>query len=105
MGRDHTAERKFWCCMESGEPPRLLGVKPAKSRIEAVRLVDMSRFWAEFADIFRSTRQAFLDRERCKEELKTLMPENRSTGIDPTVTARVPWKHTHCQQIRISLGL
>ena len=46
-----TAERKFWRCVESGEPPRLFGVEPPKPRIEAVRIVDMSasNAWAEFA--------------------------------------------------------
>jgi predicted phage-related endonuclease len=59
-----TAERKFWRCVESGEPPHLFGVGPPKPRIEAVRVVDMSasNSWAEFADLFRSTRQAFLER-------------------------------------------
>ena len=49
-----TAERKFWRCVESGEPPRLFGVEPPKPRIEAVRIVDMSasNAWAEFAGIF-----------------------------------------------------
>jgi hypothetical protein len=46
-----TAERKFWRCVESGEPPRLFGVDPPKPRIEAVRTVDMSasNSWGEFA--------------------------------------------------------
>ena len=71
-----TAERKFWRCVESGEPPRLFGVEPPRPRMEAVRLVDMSasNSWAEFAGIFRSTRQAFLEHERSKAELKALMP-------------------------------
>ncbi len=50
-----TAERKFWRCVESGEPPALFGVEPPKPRIEAVRIVDMSssNAWAEFAgDLF-----------------------------------------------------
>jgi predicted phage-related endonuclease len=65
-----TAERKFWRCVESGEPPHLFGVEPPKPRIAAVRIVDMSasNSWAEFAGIFRSTRQAFLDHERAKGE-------------------------------------
>ena len=37
-----TAERKFWRCVESGEPPTLFGVDPPKPRIEAVRIVDMT---------------------------------------------------------------
>jgi hypothetical protein len=66
MGPDHhpcrsplpaiivTAERKFWRCVETGEPPRLFGVEPPKPRIEAVRIVDMSgsNAWAEFAAFF-----------------------------------------------------
>ena len=53
-----TAERKFWRCVESGEPPTLFGVEPPKPRIEAVRIVDMSgsNAWAEFAGIFVRTR-------------------------------------------------
>src|SRR3954451_13505840 len=35
-----TAERKFWRCVESGEPPRLFGIEPPRAKIEAVRVVD-----------------------------------------------------------------
>ena len=38
-----TAEKKFWRCVESGEPPRLFGVDPPRARIEAVRIIDMFR--------------------------------------------------------------
>src|SRR4029077_19151764 len=49
-----TAERKFWRCVETGEPPRLFGVESPEPRIEAVRIVDMSasNSWVEFADVF-----------------------------------------------------
>jgi hypothetical protein len=52
-----TVERKFWRCVESGEPPRLFGVEQPKPRIEAARIVDMSasNSWAEFAGLYRST--------------------------------------------------
>jgi predicted phage-related endonuclease len=85
-----TAERKFWRCVESGEPPQLFGVEPPKPRIEAVRIVDMSgsNSWAEFADLFRSTRQAFLDHERSKSELKALMPEDAKEAIGHGVRAK-----------------
>jgi len=55
-----TAEKKFWRCVESGEPPRLFGIDPSRGRIEAVRIVDMSasNAWAEFASVFRRTREA-----------------------------------------------
>ena len=85
-----TAERKFWRCVESGEPPRLFGVEPPKPRIEAVRIVDMtaSNYWAEFAAVFRDTRQAFFDHERAKTELKSLMPEDAKEAIGHGVRAK-----------------
>jgi len=85
-----TAERKFWRSVESGEPPRLFGVEPPKPRIEAVRIVDMtsSNSWAEFAAVFRDTRQAFLDHERSKTELKALMPEDAKEAIGHGVRAK-----------------
>ena len=79
-----TAERKFWRCVESGEPPTLFGVDPPKPRIEALRIVDMStsNAWAEFADIFIRTRKAHSEHERVKADLKGLMPEDarQATG-------------------------
>jgi predicted phage-related endonuclease len=85
-----TAERKFWRCVENGEPPRLFGVEPPKPRIEAVRIVDMSasNSWAQFAGIFRSTRQAFLEHERSKAELKALMPEDAKEAIGHGIRAK-----------------
>ena len=61
-----TAEKKFWRCVQSGEPPRLFGIEPPHPRLEAVRAVDMSgsNSWAEFATLFRPTRAAFLDHEK-----------------------------------------
>jgi hypothetical protein len=55
-----TAERKFWRCVETGEPPRLFGIEPPRLRIGAVRTVDMSGSiaWAEFANLYRVTRSA-----------------------------------------------
>jgi len=85
-----TAERKFWRCVESGEPPRLFGVEPPKSRMEAIRIVDMScsNSWAEFAGLFRSTRQAFLEHERSKTELKALIPEDAKEAIGHGIRAK-----------------
>ena len=85
-----TAERKFWRCVESGEPPRPFGVEPPKPRIEAVRIVDMSasNSWAEFAGLFRSTRPAFFDHERAKAELKALMPEDAKEAVGHGVRAK-----------------
>jgi len=78
-----TAEKKFWRCVENGEPPRLFFAVPARPRIEAVRIVDMtaSNSWAEFAAVFRQTRTAFLQHENAKAELKSLMPEDAHQAI------------------------
>jgi predicted phage-related endonuclease len=78
-----TAERKFWRCVENGEPPRLFGVEPPKPRIEAIRIVDMtsSNAWAEFSGIFARTRAAHQEHEQAKTELKSLMPEDAKEAI------------------------
>ena len=71
-----TAERKFWRCVDSGEPPGLFGVEPPKPRVEAVRIIDMtsSNAWSEFAAAFVRTRSAHLEHEAAKAELKGLVP-------------------------------
>jgi predicted phage-related endonuclease len=85
-----TAEKKFWRCVENGEPPRLFGIEPPRPRIEAVRIVDMSssNAWAEFAASFRRTRPAFLEHETDKAELKALMPEDAKEAIGHGVRAK-----------------
>jgi len=85
-----TAERKFWRCVESGEPPRLFGIEPPRARIAAVRIVDMStsNSWAELAGVFRSTRSAFLEHERSKVELKALIPEDAKEAIGHGIRAK-----------------
>ena len=85
-----TAEKKFWRCVESGEPPRLFGVEPPRARIEAVRIVDMSssNTWAEFSSVFRRTREAYLEHENAKTELKGLMPEDAKEAIGHGVRAK-----------------
>jgi predicted phage-related endonuclease len=85
-----TAEKKFWRCVESGDPPRLFGVEPPRARIEAVRIVDMSssNAWAEFSGIFRRTRDAYLEHENAKTELKSLMPEDAKEAIGHGIRAK-----------------
>jgi putative phage-type endonuclease len=85
-----SAEKKFWRCVQSGEPPHLINAEPPRPRIEAIRIVDMSssNSWAEFAALFRSTRSAFLDHERAKSELKALIPEDAKEAIGHGVRAR-----------------
>jgi predicted phage-related endonuclease len=85
-----TAERKFWRCVESGEPPRLFGAEPPKPRIEAVRVVDMStsNAWAEFAAVFARTKAAHGEHEAAKAELKGLMPEDAKEAIGHGIRAK-----------------
>jgi predicted phage-related endonuclease len=85
-----TAEKKFWRCVETGEPPRLFTVEAPKPRITAVRIVDMStsNAWGEFAGIFRETRAAFLEHDRAKGELKALMPEDAKEAIGHGIRAK-----------------
>ena len=79
-----------------GRPQRLAGDPDKREQSitpgigQAVRIVDMStsNSWAEFADLFRTTRQAFLDHERAKGELKALMPEDAKEAIGHGVRAR-----------------
>jgi predicted phage-related endonuclease len=84
-----TAERKFWRCVQTGEPPRLFGLEPPRPRIEAVRVVDMSgsNSWAQFASIYCQTRLAFLEHEKAKVELKALMPEDAKEAVGHGIRA------------------
>ena len=85
-----TAEKKFWRCVETGEPPHLFGVEPPRPRVAAVRIVDMSasNSWAEFAGVFCRTRAAYLNHDAAKSELKKLTPEDAREAIGHGVRAR-----------------
>jgi predicted phage-related endonuclease len=85
-----SAEKKFWRCVQSGEVPHLIMAEPPRPRIDAIRIVDMSssNSWAEFAALFRNTRNAFLDHERAKGELKALVPEDAKEAIGHGIRAK-----------------
>src|SRR3974390_3038429 len=85
-----TAEKKFWRCVESGEPPRLFGIEPPRPRLAAVRVVDMSasNAWAELAGIFCRTRAAYLEHDAAKAELKKLVPEDAREATGHGVRAK-----------------
>jgi hypothetical protein len=59
-------------------------------RLEAERIVDMSssNAWAEFSNVFRRTRDAYLEHENAKAELKALMPEDAKEAIGHGIQAR-----------------
>jgi putative phage-type endonuclease len=85
-----TAEKKFWRCVQSGDAPRLFGAEPPRARIEAVRIVDMSssNLWAEFSHVFRRTRDAYLEHEAAKVELKGLMPNDAKEAVGHGIRAK-----------------
>jgi predicted phage-related endonuclease len=85
-----SAEKKFWRCVQLGEPPHLINAEAPRPRLEVVRIVDMSssNSWADFALLFRNTRSAFLDHERARSELKALMPEDAKEAIGHGVRAK-----------------
>jgi predicted phage-related endonuclease len=85
-----SAEKKFWRCVQSGEVPHLINAEAPRPRIEAVRIVNMnsSNSWAEFAGLFRSTRDAFIDHERAKTELKALLPEDAKEAMGHGIRAK-----------------
>src|SRR5882724_7353903 len=84
------AEKAFWRAVKTGEAPALFDCEPPKPRIEAVRVIDMnaSNSWAEFASLFRDTREAHADHERAKSELKGLMPEDAKEAMGHGVRAK-----------------
>jgi predicted phage-related endonuclease len=85
-----SAEKKFWRCVQSGEVPHLINAETPRPRIEAIRIIDLSssNSWAEFAATFRNTRPAFLEHERAKSELKSLIPEDAREAIGHGVRAK-----------------
>jgi hypothetical protein len=96
------AEKKFWRGVETGEIPSLFGVEPPRPRIEAVRVVDMSssNSWAELAGSFRRTQAAFLEHEKTKAGLKSLMPEDAKEALGHGVRA----KRSKSGSVRFDLG-
>ena len=85
-----TAERKFWRCVETGQPPRLFGIELPRPRLDAVRVVDMSgsNSWAAFADVFCRTRAAYHEHDAAKAELKKLVPEDAKEAVGRGVRAK-----------------
>src|SRR5882672_7688903 len=85
-----SAEKKFWRCVQFGETPHLINAEAPRPRVEAIRIVDMSssNSWADFAAVYRNTREAFLEHERARGELKSLMPEDAKEAIGHGIRAK-----------------
>ena len=50
--------------------------------------MNASNSWAEFAALYRNTRDSFLDHERAKGELKALMPEDAKEAMGHGIRAK-----------------
>src|SRR4051794_25734397 len=85
-----TAEKRFWRCVQSGEPPHVFAIEPPRPRLAVVRVVDMSasNAWAEYAAIFARTRAAHAEHESAKAELRALMPEDAREAVGHGLRAK-----------------
>lgn len=85
-----TAEKKFWRCVQTGEPPVLFNIETPRPRLEAIKIVNMtaSNSWAELAATYLQTREAHGDHELAKTELKKLVPEDAKEAVGHGVKAK-----------------
>ncbi|WP_349631490.1 YqaJ viral recombinase family protein [Bradyrhizobium sp. BR 10289] len=85
-----TAEKKFWRCVQSGEPPALFNIETPRPRLEAVKVVDMSASnrWADLAATYLRTRDAHAEHETAKADLKQLMPEDAKEATGHRLKAK-----------------
>jgi predicted phage-related endonuclease len=85
-----TAEKKFWRCVQTGEPPSLFGIETPRPRLEVVKVVDMSpsNSWAELATTYLRTRAAHGNHEIAKAELKKLVPEDAKEAVGHGIRAK-----------------
>lgn len=85
-----TAEKKFWRCVQTGEPPALFNIETPRPRLEAIKIVDMtaSNSWAELAATYLRTREAHGDHELAKTELEKLVPEDAKEAVGHGIKAK-----------------
>jgi hypothetical protein len=85
-----TAEKKFWRCVQTGEPPSVFGVETPRPRLEAIKIVDMSssNLWGELAATYLRTQGAHGDHEVAKAELKKLVPEDAKAASGHGIKAK-----------------
>lgn len=85
-----TAEKKFWRCVQTGEPPALFNIETPRPRLEAIKIVDMatSNSWSELAANYLRTREAHGEHELAKAELKKLVPEDAKEAVGHGIKAK-----------------
>ena len=84
------AEKKFWRSVQEGRSPNVLGIELPKPHLGASRVVDMgeSNAWADSAAVFRRTRDAYVEHDSARTELKSLMPADAKEAIGHGVRAK-----------------
>ena len=85
-----TAEKKFWRCVQTGDPPAPFGIEAPRPRLASFKIVDMSssNSWASLAATYLETRAAHQTHEVTKAELKKLVPEDAKAAIGHGIEAR-----------------
>ncbi|MGL9621347.1 YqaJ viral recombinase family protein [Bradyrhizobium sp. U531] len=85
-----TAEKKFWRCVQTGEPPILFNIETPRPRLTAIKIIDMasSNSWAELAASYLRTREAHAEHELTKAELKKLIPEDAREAVGHGIKAK-----------------
>lgn len=73
------AEREFWRCVETGEPPCAVPAEPTPKPVGVVEYdMSASNSWAAFAGEYLETKLAADRHEGAKRELKGLVPDDAS---------------------------
>lgn len=85
-----TAEKKFWRCIQTGEPPVLFNIETPRPRLETLKVADMaaSNSWAELAAMYLRTHEAHGQHETAKTELKKLVPEDAKEAVGHGIKAK-----------------
>ncbi|MET4481425.1 YqaJ viral recombinase family protein [Bradyrhizobium sp. F1.13.3] len=85
-----TAERRFWRCVQTGEPPVLFNIETPRPRFEAVKTVDISASteWADLAATYLRTLEAHGEHEAAKADLKKAMPQDAKEATGHGVKAK-----------------
>lgn len=67
-----TAEKKFWRCVQTGEPPILFNIETPRPRLEAVKVIDISSSngWAQLAATHLRTQDADHEHVSAQADLK-----------------------------------
>jgi predicted phage-related endonuclease len=85
-------QHNMWVANATGAVLSIItgGGKWVEIKLSALRIVDMnsSNAWAEFSSVFRRTRDAHLEHEKAKTELKGLIPEDAKEAAGHGVRAK-----------------